>query len=397
MAPSPYDDPLGFVLTAPPDQVPVALVQAVTQNALRGLLSGFLHEPPLAYWYRHACIVGTSPLSYSELFSRLLPLVGGVTNEECRVFGQSPDVAGLGNWVAALYRVCARVLSAASGPEFEAPATQPRLSCPLPWAVRKIAQEFGSRPGLRLVLHGSLATCDTTAYSDVDTLLFVSHDWLATGERLLDLRRIVQSAQRWLYQYDPLQHHGFMLVSELDLARYARWYFPLELLSHAYALNDGPPIRYRVRDIEHESVSAMRRLCGRLERLERGETPMPTTRYALKTILSDMMLLPTYYLQLVGTVMYKRDSFGAVRDKVSPRARRAIDALSSWRREWRRGSWEDAYRSLGPTMPRSIAQRVLARARAASLRVDERSRWEAILPDARTLGSELLQLAEIAA
>jgi hypothetical protein len=110
-----------------------------------------------------------------------------------------------------------------------------------------------------------------------------------------------------------------------------------------------------------------------------------------------MMLLPTYYLQATGRVMYKRESFAAVRGDLSPEARAAIDALTAWRRDWRRVAWEAGYRALGAWVPDPIGRRMLAWARTARVNERDRARWSHLLPGARLLGEELLQRAEAAA
>ena len=243
--------------------------------------------------------------------------------------------------------------------------------------------------GLQLLLHGSLATCDATHYSDADTLLIISDEWLASAERVAALRAIVARAQRWLYRYDPLQHHGFMIVTQFDLDRYAHAYFPLELLAYAYPLGKTRPVRYRLRSSEGESAGRLRVLCDRLDKLERGERAAPETRYALKLALSELMLLPTFYLQATGQVMYKRESFRAVRGDLSAAAVAAMDDMSAWRREWRRGPWETAHRLLGAWLPAALAVRVLARARSARVGPTDLQRWRNLVTGARQMSIEL--------
>lgn len=393
--PAPHDDPLGHVLADAPDvALPQALVAAVTQNVLRGLISGFVHEPPLAHWYRNAFRVGTTSLSFHDVLGRLLPRLEGTTHGDCETFARAPAAASLGMWVAAFYRLCRRLLPAAST-ELQAPDPQAQASCRLPCAVRHIAREIEGHAGLQLYVHGSLVTCDSTRYSDVDTLLLISHEWLESGERADQLRRIISRAQRWLYVYDPLQHHGFMLVTALDLDRYARSYFPLELLSYAVAMGPVVPQRYKLRESAVEDVSQFRRLSRRLSRMEHGDVDVPRTRYTLKLALSEMMLLPTYFLQAAGQVRYKRESFAAVRDFLSPRAQSAMDELSAWRCEWRRTPLEESYRALGAHLPDGIARRVLARVRAAPLSATDRTRFVSVLSGMRELADDLAQRLEL--
>ncbi|HEX7122422.1 MAG TPA: hypothetical protein VF178_08645, partial [Gemmatimonadaceae bacterium] len=73
------DDPLGRVLAASPDcHLAPALVQAVTQNILRSLITGYLHEPPLAHWYRHAYTVNSRALAFHEVLGKILARLQGV-------------------------------------------------------------------------------------------------------------------------------------------------------------------------------------------------------------------------------------------------------------------------------------------------------------------------------
>jgi len=258
-----------------------------------------------------------------------------------------------------------------------------------------MAIEIEKQPGLQLYVHGSLATCDTTPYSDVDALLVVSHEWLQSGERANELRRIVSRAQRWLYMYDPLQHHGLMLVTALDLDRYARHYFPLELLSYAVSPGDNHRQRYRLRDSAEEDVALFRRLTRRLRLMKRGDIEVPHTRFALKLALSEMMLLPTYFLQANGHVLYKRESFGAVRGLLSADAQTAMDELSTWRREWKRTPLEELYRALGGHLTWAISERILARVRTQCASATDATRFQRLLDGMCGLAAELSRRMEL--
>jgi len=390
------DEPLGIVVDTPLGEgLPRNVVDVAIQTALRGAISGFLHGHSVGHWYRHAWTGDGPPLAYHDVLSRLLPRFAGVAPDEMSTLCREPRPFELPDWLATLYRLSSRLVAPAAAPRQLAPTPQPVLRCSLPRSVRRLASEMGAHNGLQLILHGSLATCDATAYSDVDILLFIADDWLMTGERCSALRGIVSHAQRWLYRYDPLQHHGFMIVSQFDLDRYARIYFPLELLSHAYSLGEPREVAYRLRPADNESVARLRRVSTRLEQLEQGDRPAPRTRYALKLALSELMLLPSLCLEAKGQVLYKRDSFGAVRPMLSPTANMAMEALSAWRLDWKRGTWESVYRVLGPWLPAKLSVRLLARARSANVNRRDRERWSALVTGARALGFELARFASL--
>jgi hypothetical protein len=395
-APRAWEDPLFHVVWA--DEAPAPqLVAGVNQNLFRGVLHGALHEAGAGGWFQRAVVREGVSYGYHQLLPAALRWLDGVSEEERLAFARLPTPGELATWVSALYSLYRRVLPRAPGPEREAPPPQARLGCALPRAVRQLSRAFGGREGLQLYLHGSLATCDTTPYSDVDTLLLVEHEWLERPEALAELRHVVRSAQRWLYAYDPTQHHGFMVVTALDLERYAPHYFPLELLQFAYPLTPARTVRYRCRAAFEESYAIFRGVCRRLQRLCEGTDPWPGSRYALKLVLSEAMLIPSYFLQLTGRVLYKRDSFGVVRSLLSVRAQRAMDALSAWRVEWRRSGWDRLYRMAGPFLPDPLARRALGRARSCRLSRVEMDRWRRLLPDLRRLAEELLGQVPLAA
>ncbi|MBX6332077.1 MAG: hypothetical protein IRY91_09540 [Gemmatimonadaceae bacterium] len=388
--PAAREDLLAYVLHGDARTLPQALVAAVHQNLFRGLLAGALHESGMGYWYHHAATVQGRDYAYDELLRALLPKLHGTSASEVESLGARPAPGELAARVRDLYVLYRRLLPPADGPLLDAPAPQAELRCTLPKAVRRMAHAFEGRQGLQLLLHGSLATCDAVDYSDVDTLLIVSHEWLESTEAIVELRTIIREAQRWLAAYDPTQHHGFMLVTGLDLERYARHYFPLELLRYAYALTRWEPVRYRLRPSAEECHALLHRMWRRLVRLEGEGAPPPRSRYALKAALSEMMLIPTYYLQVCGRVLYKRDSFDAVRDRLSSEAQAAMDELSAWRLAWRLSAWDRLYKWVGITVPEAIGHRILARARMAPVSSRDAARWRALIPGARRMAEELV-------
>lgn len=368
-------------------------MESACQDLLRGILHGVLHEERIGDWYREAASIDRGPRAYHEVLPAVLRNLDGVDPQQGRRFAAAPNEERLAEWVVQLYALCRHALPKSDHRILVAPTPAARLPCNLPRKVRRLADHFTGRDDLRLLLHGSLATCDPTPFSDVDTLLFVGDSWLATAESLERLRRIIREAQRWLYLQDPTQHHGFMVVTELDLTRYAHHYFPLELLSFTFALTPCGRIEYRPRPSSAESRGLLERVCRRVERLASDPLRAPATRYALKSVLSELMLLPSYYLQTRGEVLYKRDSFAAVRPHLSEHACHALDTLSDWRRGWRLSPWDRAYRTLGEWMPRPLATRALARVRAHPISSADRARWIGLLPCARALARELLALA----
>jgi hypothetical protein len=108
-----------------------------------------------------------------------------------------------------------------------------------------------------------------------------------------------------------------------------------------------------------------------------------------------MMLLPTYFLQARGQVRYKRESFGTVRDLLSPQAQSAMDALSAWRRAWMRTPLEESYRALGDHLPDGMSRRILSRVRATRPSAKDAARFGSVLRGTCELAGELAQRLEL--
>ena len=84
------------------------------------------------------------------------------------------------------------------------------------------------------MLHGSMATLDyAKGWSDLDTFVIVARDSVLNGRALTDLRAQLLDSYDLLIAVDPLQHHGFLVCSELDLRRFSENIMPTVVLQKA--------------------------------------------------------------------------------------------------------------------------------------------------------------------
>jgi hypothetical protein len=184
------------------------------------------------------------------------------------------------------------------------------------------------------LLHGSMATLDFTPYSDLDTWLVVSAETMQCVGGLLDLRKRLHNALRFLYQQDLTQHHGFMIATEIDLLWYPSYFFPPILVEYSKALCTAryTNLTFSLRLDELEKQSTFWATCQFLRRtccLE--ETP--SAPYSFKYWLSVFMLLPTFLLQLQGKAVYKKFSFVEAR-RAFPANWKVMDRASWLRENW---------------------------------------------------------------
>ena len=183
-------------------------------------------------------------------------------------------------------------------------------------------------------VHGSLGCGEEVPYSDFDVLMifrdsvFDSVDSLAnTAERAID-------ARRFLWNHDPLQHHGFLVLRESDLGCYPDMLFPRVLFEHSRSL-----LRHggRLRVVGTTRTSEMKRpllamLASIERRIERGKRPR--SEFELKVLVSQLLLLPCLILQAVDRAVFKRESFLAASGLFEPQDWRAIGTASEIRSRW---------------------------------------------------------------
>jgi hypothetical protein len=185
-------------------------------------------------------------------------------------------------------------------------------------------------------LHGSLATLDYAVdYSDLDTLMILKRATVVEPGRLVAFARRYRRSLTFIYQFDPLQHHGHILLTEVDLACYPNCFFPLSVLEYARSLG-GPwaPLTVRYRDDRAEMTAEFARVCEAFAR-RAAEGYRPQGPFELKNFLSELMLLPTLYCQCLGSPCYKKFSFGRARPDFAGADWKVIDEATAVRSNWR--------------------------------------------------------------
>src|SRR6266540_939300 len=166
-----------------------------------------------------------------------------------------------------------------------------------------------SFPGvLDLVFFGSQARGERTGFSDVDAILVVTDDAAESAERLRALRPHVLAAQRAVLRYQPMQHHGFEVLTPRLLAL-ACLPLPREALSETCSLRGA-------------SLGATTQNCDRAgERLVALSASLtsadswPTHPWQAHRLVAMFELLPTLYLQARGMSVPKWRSFALARDE----------------------------------------------------------------------------------
>jgi hypothetical protein len=212
-------------------------------------------------------------------------------------------------------------------------------------------------------LHGSLGSDEAVAYSDLDALVILPDQVVRDPARLARAAAGLTGLRRVMQDYDPLQHHGWFVLTESDLQQHCQAYFPYQLFAHGRVLWPAAPmtLQLTLRDARSEYRAAFVGLARALQRQLSG--PVPPDLYRLKDLLSRLLMLPSLYLQARdGTAVYKKDSFALAAADFPPDLWAVMAEIEALRRDWpplAAGGWR---RWL---LTRPVARRRLALALAA--------------------------------
>jgi len=160
-------------------------------------------------------------------------------------------------------------------------------------------------------IHGSMATLDyEKGFSDVDTLMIISRETTKDYQSLMDFQRTLYPLTKYLYHIDPLQHHGFFCISEIDMDFYPQTFFPLEIFKYSKAVFSEEPLCFQVRDDGLEAMNALWKVCQWFRQVYfYGREYALRNLYFFKLMLSFILIMPTFFLQVVHKPIYKKDSF----------------------------------------------------------------------------------------
>jgi hypothetical protein len=168
-----------------------------------------------------------------------------------------------------------------------------------------------ARPGVvDLVVFGSQARGGTTAFSDIDAILVIED---AAAERKATLRALrprVLAAQRAVVSFQPMQHHGFEVVTPKLLRRANdALAMPAAALTETQSLMGNSVEAAFTPDDPDESRGRLLELV----RHTRVFQAWPRDPWRLHGLVSMFELLPALYLQAGGNAVPKWRSFEEAR------------------------------------------------------------------------------------
>lgn len=195
-------------------------------------------------------------------------------------------------------------------------------------------------------LHGSLATNEEIPYSDFDGLVIIKNEVFKDEKRLISVAIKLSKAYSMMISLDPLQHHGWFVMTEKDCKNWPNNYFPPVLFEYCQSLlfsNAVIDLTY-LPSIEKDKT-ALLRLCDSTANHLRSLT-IPNNSFQLKSILSEFMLLPSLYIQYkTGKGIYKKFSFEEAAKDFSANEWEIMNEVSSIREKWNHNNGIKSFKS----------------------------------------------------
>jgi len=185
-------------------------------------------------------------------------------------------------------------------------------------------------------VHGSLGTNEEIAYSDFDALVIVNDAVFQSQKRLCNVASKLSSARSIMYDFDPLQHHGWFVLTESELGLYPNSYFPIELFKHAKSLfpDKGLELKVKIQGYSENNRDRFFQLSNSIINKLQNRV-YPKNVYQLKFLLSKFMLLPAIYFQAKHKKgIHKKFSFREVKKDFSEEEWRIMDDISLLRENW---------------------------------------------------------------
>jgi hypothetical protein len=183
---------------------------------------------------------------------------------------------------------------------------------------------------------GSLGTYEEIPYSDFDALVIISDSVFESVDKLAEITCKLDSARHIMFDYDPLQHHGWFILTEFDMRFYPNHYFPVEPLKFSKSLfpDKGLRLTAQIHISTELCIANFISLSDSIIDQIKNKN-YPNNLYNLKSLLSRFMLLPSLYVQANDMKgIFKKYSFDVSRQDFSSGDWLIMEDVSRLRAEW---------------------------------------------------------------
>lgn len=233
-------------------------------------------------------------------------------------------------------------------------------------------KEYGKKLdalGAKLIVQGSYADGEITAYSDVDLVIFYN----PFTQEVLEIKKEIDT---FLLKIDPLQHHGVFMIDENTFSFYWQMDLPVEVLKKAKYFGESDttlPVTGILSD-NTGSLKAAKNIISVVNKfIEKDYSQIGLWEW--KFFISDLLLFPTLLLGSNGKYVYKRDSFPLAKKLFSDNAWYCIEKATAIRDLWPDAATLKAYESLRNSVSERPAKDIIKAIGVAAVSIENDSNF----------------------
>ncbi len=200
--------------------------------------------------------------------------------------------------------------------------------------IAALFQETQLPSVVSVIVHGSIGAEDEITYSDFDGVILIDPSEIRSVKDLYLLRTLLEKTELLMLHQDVLQHHGWKILLLPELQNYPDADLPLEILQHGKLLypdiqnklsvNISPGAQHYGEPIKMLITSILRKCDKR-----------PGDLFILKVLLSEIMLLPAFFLQAIHQKGFsKKETFELFYAAYPEINSGVIRDASHWRLNW---------------------------------------------------------------
>lgn len=185
------------------------------------------------------------------------------------------------------------------------------------------------------LIHGSIASNEVINYSDIDTILFVNTNNLNNIKDLFTYNKIIQLTYKEMLKQDILQHHGWVIINLKHYLYLNNRIIPYPILSEAKSLfirhKEQIKIAFSHDQYKHTNFSNLIKSIN--HKIENTESLK--SLYIFKIFISELLLLPTVYLQFkLQKDISKKKSFEIIYSHLNTNDIRTLKEIEKIRINW---------------------------------------------------------------
>jgi len=217
--------------------------------------------------------------------------------------------------------------------------------------ISEIVKDKMSDYILDFILHGSLSTHDfIPGWSDFDSIVIIKNKALSDSFRMMRLRSMFHDIDEIIRKIDRHQHHGIHFITEKDLLMYPSLFLPHTIFRDSVSLMSGGKLSLYVRDSISEEICRFNSIYNTFknaysggvlrhheyngEYLMRSFINYKNAMYQLKYFLSVIVILPSYFMNILGKYPTKRNAIEDCRKIMSGSQFDIIDKATLIRNSW---------------------------------------------------------------